>query len=146
MPLIPFCTKDACIFFDSFLCFCDKETDTNLPIFSCRYEIRRSLQGVWLLRAHWGCEACFWSRFVDSEFLCSMLWVLVKRFEPLSKVFQLQRSVIQCCILFWKWQRKPTAMILYFEQIQNGILVIYFLFCVNRWREGWHQCQCLCRH
>lgn len=47
-----------------------QKTEASFPIFCCRYEIWRSLQSVWLLRAHRGRKALLWPRFVDFRFLC----------------------------------------------------------------------------
>lgn len=116
-----------------------------------RHKPSNFLLQVWNPKVSTGCLASLSTLRMWGLLLIEVCWQWIPLLYALGfssevRTFELQRSVIQCCILFWKWQRKPTAMILYFEQIQNGILVIYFLFCVNRWREGWHQCQCLCRH
>lgn len=84
----------------TFLCVCIKA----FQCFCCRYEIWGSVPSVWLLRAHRGCAARLWSRFVVARFLsprdlgvcgfssrvCARLWHRV-----------VQTRAVTCCYLFF---------------------------------------------
>ncbi len=107
------------------------KTETNFPICSCRYEIRRSLPSARLLRAHRGCEARLWPRFVHFRLLKLLVMDFYFKREPVFnfKTYGEHLAFIYNCIQKW-----------------NHTSVIIFLFLINRWGKGWHQCQCLCRH